>query len=99
MNILLHLFGAILIVSSVVATPLDDYVNRFDPMTGYSVLKTFDYTGYKAYVLNFTSQKWYDERVLDRYVWWHYLTIVVPDNLFRPNMGFVLISGGSNHGG
>lgn len=79
------------------ATPLDDYVNEPDPYTGYEVLKSYDSEAYTGYILNFTSQKWFDETVSDKPVWWHYLSIVIPKVLKRADIGSVLLSGGSNH--
>ena len=52
------LFYALLAYAS--STPLDDYVNAYDDHYNYSLIKTFELTGYKLYILNMTSQKWYD---------------------------------------
>ena len=41
-------------------TPLDDYVNTPDPHYNYSLVYVYNFTGYKMYVLNMTSQKWQD---------------------------------------
>ena len=79
------------------ATPLDDYVNQPDPYTGYKLLKTYEFEAYTGYILNFTSQKWYDESVSDKPVWWHFLCIAIPKVLKRADMGFLLLTGGSNH--
>ena len=42
------------------STPLDDYVNAYDSHYNYSLIKTYVMTGYKLFILNMTSQKWYD---------------------------------------
>jgi PhoPQ-activated pathogenicity-related protein len=76
---------------------LDDYVNSFDPYTNYTLIETYQLNGATGYVLNFTSQKWFDETVSNRPIWWHYLCIAVPDALTRPDTGYLLIDGGSNH--
>ncbi len=49
-----------LFILNVQATPLDDYVNAPDPHYKYDLLHTYKQTGYSLYVLNMTSQKWYD---------------------------------------
>ena len=41
-------------------TPLDDYVNMPDPHYKYELIKTYAMPGYKLYILNMTSQKWFD---------------------------------------
>jgi PhoPQ-activated pathogenicity-related protein len=81
------------------STPLDDYVNAPDPNYGYELIKTYEMTGYTLYILNFTSQKWLDETVSDRPIWWHYLCVTVPDKITKPDAGLLLIDGGSNTDG
>ena len=42
------------------STPLDDYVFAPDPHYWYEIIQTYNMTGYTLYILNFTSQMWYD---------------------------------------
>jgi PhoPQ-activated pathogenicity-related protein len=78
------------------SSPLDDYVNAPDSHYKYELIKTYELVGYKLYVLNMTSQKWLDETIVSNPVWWHYLSITVPDEIERPDAAFVFIDGGSN---
>lgn len=55
------------------ATPLDDYVNAPDPHYSYSLLKLYEMPGYKIYVLNMTSQKWLDETVTTKPIWYFFI--------------------------
>ena len=48
-------------------TPLDDYVNAPDPHYGYTLLDKYYMPGYSLYILNFTSQKWYDGKSMFDY--------------------------------
>lgn len=41
-------------------TPLDDYVNTPDPHFNWTVIHTYQMPDYMLYILNFTSQKWFD---------------------------------------
>lgn len=41
-------------------SPLDDYVNAPDPHFRWTQLQMFPYSLYTIYVLNMTSQKWFD---------------------------------------
>lgn len=77
------------------STPLDDYVYRPDPTYNYEILETFPGPGYTVYNLNMTSQTWKPD-LQSQPVWWHYLTITVPDKLDLNNAGFLFIDGGSN---
>lgn len=78
------------------ATPLDDYVNTPDPHYKYDLIKTYEMTGYKIYILNMTSQKWLDETVVKNPIWWHFLCITIPDKIVRSDAAFMVISNGDN---
>jgi len=43
-----------------------------------------------------TSQKWLDESIVTRSVWWHMLVVIVPDTLQYSDNGTLWITGGSN---
>ena len=53
-------FTILFVFAFVNTTPLDDYVFAPDSNYGYELIKTYKETGYTLYILNFTSQKWYD---------------------------------------
>ncbi|CAF3581131.1 unnamed protein product [Rotaria sp. Silwood1] len=95
-NILNIVTIILLIVISSQSTPLDDYVRAEDPHFGWSLIQMYDEPDYKLYILNFTSQKWYDETFSSRPIWWHYLCVIIPHKLTRPNTAFMLIDQGSN---
>lgn len=81
------------------STPLDDYVNAPDSHYKYELLKTYDQTGYKLYILNMTSQKWQNESVVTNPIWWHYLCITIPDALVIKDAAVLWIDGGRNTDG
>ncbi len=64
-----------------VATPLDDYVKAPDDNYSFSVVSTIKGEGYTAYVLDMTSQAWRSRDEVDRTIWKHWLTIVMPDQI------------------
>jgi hypothetical protein len=41
-------------------TPLDDYVNRPDPAFAWKVIQSYPSSTYTVYILNMTSQKWFN---------------------------------------
>jgi hypothetical protein len=45
-------------------TPLDDYVNTPDPHFGWKRIQTYPFPTYTLYVLNMTSQQWFDGTVV-----------------------------------
>lgn len=46
------------------ATPLDDYVNIPDPMFSWKRLETYPQPSYTLYILNMTSQQWFDGKII-----------------------------------
>jgi PhoPQ-activated pathogenicity-related protein len=97
------------------ATALDEYVAK--PDASYNWTDTGDRlngtelfptgkVGWTGYVLNMTSQTWMTEKESNRPVWWHYLVVIIPDNVEEKNkdFGFLWITDGENtdavpHGG
>lgn len=95
------------------ATDLDDYVWKPDNAYGWTFMGEDtnihgkSLTGgrsWTGYVLNYTSQRWLtdDEFTEDSEVkslWWHYLVIVVPDDIHWTANASLYITGGTNSAG
>ena len=61
MNLLKQFFTLLLIYLPITVspTPLDDYVNQYDPHYEFKIVNyTYKGAGYTLYCLNMTSQKW-----------------------------------------
>lgn len=56
--------GVICSFGLVNSTPLDDYVNLPDPTYGYQLIKTYKLDNSRLFILNLTSQKWYDSKLM-----------------------------------
>ncbi|XP_035694838.1 autocrine proliferation repressor protein A-like isoform X1 [Branchiostoma floridae] len=82
----------------VLTTPLDDYVNKPDPHYSYREVLEWRLKGpgYTMYLLNMTSQQWLTEEEVSRPIWWHFLTVTIPDNITHPDAAFMFIEGGRN---
>jgi PhoPQ-activated pathogenicity-related protein len=76
-------------------TALDRYVHAADPTYKFELANTITGEGYKAYVIDLTSQTWKPPIEANRSVWKHWLTIVRPDDV-KYTTGFLYITGGSN---
>src|SRR5580658_6063881 len=76
-------------------TALDRYVHAPDPSYKWELVNTIPGEGFKAYVLDLTSQTWKPPVEPDRTVWKHWLTIIVPDKV-NYTTGFLYITGGNN---
>ena len=75
-------------------TALDKYVYEPDSHYTYELVKTIDGDGYTGHVLKMTSQQWLTSKEVNQPVWWHWLTIVVPD-VVRHDEAMLFIGGGS----
>ena len=82
-------------------TALQTYVNTPDPNYSWVRMEQYDEQGlgYKVQWLNMTSQKWLTENDTDRSIWWHYMAIIIPDNLNPAwlNRGLMYMTGGDNN--
>src|SRR5438105_12428472 len=76
-------------------TALDRYVHAADPSYKWQLVNTIQGEGYKAYIIDLTSQTWKPPIEANRSVWKHWLTIVKPDQV-NYTTGFLYITGGSN---
>ncbi|CAH1802107.1 unnamed protein product [Owenia fusiformis] len=83
-------------------TALDAYVARADPAYTYSLLSTQRYDAITdgvedctVHILNMTSLKWQNDTITSQSVWWHHLSIVIPDNVRIWDKSFMFIGGGS----
>ncbi|XP_045213280.2 autocrine proliferation repressor protein A-like [Mercenaria mercenaria] len=94
-TVVLVLLAVQLFISRGSGTPLDDYVNKPDPTYNYEIIDTFQGPGYTLYTINMTSQTWKPD-LQSQPIWWHYLSVTVPDKLDLQNAGFLFIDGGSN---
>lgn len=84
-------------VRSAWGTALDDYVSAADGHYGFEVVRTFEGAGYRASVIDLTSQQWRTADEVDRPIWHHWLTIIIPDSA-KGGTGFLWIDGGRNGG-
>ena len=75
-------------------TALDDYIALPDDTYGYEVVQVTKGDGFTQHVIRMTSQRWLTEAEVKDPVWWHWLTIVVPDQV-ESETGLLFIGGGS----
>jgi len=89
------LVALLALVSVSLATPLDDYIAQPDPSYRYEVVNTINHPQGKVYVINMTSQTWRSESEVNRTLWQHWLTVVVPRDV-ASDTALLWINGGSN---
>jgi PhoPQ-activated pathogenicity-related protein len=77
-------------------TALDRYVAAPDPSYRYQLIETFPGSGYTAYLLELSSQRWRGEAEVDRPLWKHWLTVVAPEEI-ATDVALLVIGGGSNN--
>jgi PhoPQ-activated pathogenicity-related protein len=86
---------------TVTATPLDDYVWKKDGAFNYTDTGvSFGGKGWTGYVWNMTSQYWLTPADSNRHVWWHFVVLIIPDNVSPTTRhGFLYITGSDNNNG
>ena len=76
-------------------TALDEYIAKPDDSYSWKLLKENKRPGYTEYLIDMNSQTWRDIEDVDRPLWQHWITLVVPDKPCS-DTALLLISGGSN---
>jgi PhoPQ-activated pathogenicity-related protein len=92
----LSILAVVLILAGAcVATPLDDYVAKPDSSYEYNVVRTIDHPLGKVYMIDMKSQTWRTETEVNRTLWQHWLSVIVPNDVAF-DTALLFISGGSN---
>ncbi|HVS14560.1 MAG TPA: PhoPQ-activated protein PqaA family protein [Thermoanaerobaculia bacterium] len=76
-------------------TALDRYVAKPEEAYRWELAATLEGEGWRALVLDLTSQTWRSAEEVDRTEWRHWLTVVVPDEV-RHSTAMLWIGGGNN---
>ncbi len=76
-------------------TPLADYLAKPDPGFAWEVVGAIDGPGHAGSVLRLTSQTWLSADQVDRPLWTHWLTVIVPDEVVH-DTAFLYITGGAH---
>jgi PhoPQ-activated pathogenicity-related protein len=77
-----------------VRNPFIDYVLTDDPAFDYEVIHTLKQDNYTYYAVRMTSQHWLTPEVVNETEWWHWVTLVVPDD-YTYSTGMMWIGGGT----
>jgi PhoPQ-activated pathogenicity-related protein len=77
---------------------LYDYVHTKDPAFKYDLMHTSKEKGYTFHVVKMVSQNWLSTDLVDETEWWHWITLVVPDEL-QYQTAMLMIGGGNKDKG
>lgn len=75
------------------AFPLKAYVEAGDPEFSYNVVDTLRGDSWTEYRVKMISGSWLTEKEVDQPLWWHWINVVVPDEL-RETESMMFIGGG-----
>ncbi|NBC04228.1 MAG: PhoPQ-activated pathogenicity-like protein PqaA type [Bacteroidetes bacterium] len=73
--------------------PFEAYLSEVDPAYEYELESTINEEDFTVYVVKMVSQTWLNEEIVDESEWWHWLTIVVPNQVDHTT-GLLFIGGG-----
>lgn len=82
-------------ISQTKISSLEAYVKAKDDAFEYKLVDEIKGQGYTTYVIRMVSQKWLTTKEVKDPIWWHWLTLIVPDGA-STNIGMVFINGGSH---
>lgn len=74
--------------------PVENLIRQADEAYKYEVVEELERVGYTLYLLRMTSQEWLDESKVENPEWWHWLMVVVPEEVKR-DTSLLWIGGGS----
>lgn len=75
--------------------PFEAYLSEPHPSYSYELESEIEGDGYRAYVIRMISQEWLTTDEVDQPEWWHWLTIVVPDEV-NHSTALLWIGGGTS---
>ena len=75
--------------------PLKEYVMAGDDAFSYTITDSLQGEDWKAYMIKMISGTWLTEKEVDSTQWWHWLIIIVPENV-RESESMMFIGGGSS---
>lgn len=73
---------------------LQNYTAKPDAAYEYKVVNEIKGEGYSTFIIKLISQKWLSEQEVKDPIWWHWLTVVVPDGV-EVNTAMLIIGEGS----
>ena len=76
-------------------TALDRYVAKPDTNYSFRVAESVKGEGYTTHYVDMISQAWLTTNEVNRPLWQHWITLVVPDNV-SSSIGLLVIGGGAN---
>lgn len=75
--------------------PFEVYVNNIHPSFSYELVDSTAGEGFTTYIFRMVSQEWLNEELVNEPEWWHWVTIVVPDEI-NHSTALLWIGGGSS---
>ena len=75
--------------------PLKEYVQSKDASFKYEVVETISGESWTEYVVRMTSGEWLSASEVDPVTWWHWINIVIPDEVREPE-SMMIIGGGAS---
>jgi PhoPQ-activated pathogenicity-related protein len=71
---------------------MEEYVRKADPAFRYEIEETYKADGWTEYRVKMVSGTWLTEKEVNHTEWWHWVTIVVPDDVAE--IVFLVVIGG-----
>lgn len=97
---LVSFFIALVLSPALAGSPdsaLEDYVTKPDPNFNYTLFAPPQMgDGYTLYIFYMSSQQWRSEGEVDRWIWTHWLAMIVPTET-TTDTAMLIVAGGNNY--
>ncbi len=93
--LLLASFSLPTLASSAQPTVIDEYVRAEDEHYSWRIVKQTEQADHTFIIAELVSQQWLTAKEVDRPVWHHWMSIVIPKQV-KSDVGLLWIGGGSN---
>jgi len=74
---------------------LRDYVHKEDNAFQYEIKNVVEGESWKEYIIKMVSQKWLTSNEVNQVQWWHWLTVIIPNEV-EETEALLVIGGGNN---
>ena len=74
--------------------PMKEYINKTKNEFSYQIIDSFKTESWKSFHVKMISGEWLNKKFVDDNIWWHYVDIIIPNEVNTDN-GLLFIDGGT----
>ncbi len=75
-------------------SPMKEYIDKTKNQFSYKIIDSCKTNNLKSYHIKMVSGEWLNKKFVDDYIWWHYVDIIIPNNI-DTDKALLFIDGGT----